>query len=496
MRFIEQVKNLFKDSLIYGLGNALGQFIAIFTIPILTRIFVPEEYGVIALLQAAINFLVMIAGFNLISGVYRYYFEYKDLQKKQSILSTSLIFNLAFGVLFSLLIWFVAPFLEKALLLRKTGIKETIEYSRYIRILTVGIVFTLLDMNFRSILRMTRQPYKYMVVNIVKVVGDLLMILLLVVHWKLGIEGALWSGVIASIITSCVGFFLVVRHYCLAFSISFLGLFLSYSLPALPSVLINWSLGQANRFFLNYYAPLAEQGYYAIAFYVAMIFMLFVISFRLAWDPFALSIMKESNARLSYGRFYTLYVVGLGGVGGCIALFAKPVLIILSTEAYYISYSIIFILIWAFLYQGSNNILQIGISISKRTKYISYAQVVSFTVNMIFNFVLIPPFGAWGAAWAFVGGTLAQSLAYYYFAQRVYPIAYDFWRLQGFIALLFGLVMVEAQLVKNLGFLHSALTAICFLPFLGILSWKVGLKPEIRHKVMDNIHPVIVRWIS
>lgn len=492
MSFINQVKELFKDSLVYGLGNAIGRFIGIFTAPILTRILVPSDYGVMALLQTIVGFLIMLAGFNLNSGVYFYYFDRDDPKERPVILSTSFVFYLTFGLLFSAAAWIGAPVLERILLIRQPGIEEAIHYDyvKYIRILAVGIVFSMMDTNFRSLLRMTRQPHKYMALNILQVLTNFTLVILLVVCLKLGIEGALWAGVITSIIVCLVGFFMVVGHYALAFSFSFLALFLSYSLPAFPSVFLNWGLSQSNRFFLNYYAPLDQQGYYSIASKIATVFVLFTTAFRLAWDPFALSIMKNNNAATTYSRAYTFYTVGFGLLGGCIALLARPALSILTPVSYHVAYSMVFILVGAYLYQGANNVLGIGIAISKRTKYISYAQVVTFTVNILLNFLLIPYFSAWGAALAFAGGVIAQSLAYYYFAQRLYPIPYQFWRLQIFVLMLFSIIAIEAYIIRDLNFWHSTLTATLFVPVLGFLAWRLGLRPEERRETVDLMMPV------
>ncbi|MFQ5786604.1 MAG: lipopolysaccharide biosynthesis protein [Thermodesulfobacteriota bacterium] len=496
MNFIRQLKLLSKDTLVYGFGNALGQLIILLTAPILTRIFVPSDYGVIALLQTMINFLIMIAGFNLISGVYRYYFEYDDSKTKKIILSTSFLFYLGFGLFFSSVTWIGAPLLEKIILMRQSGVSDSVnyEYVKYIRILSIGIVFSMMTMNFLSVMRITRQPYKYMTLNILQGVTNFALIILLVVYMKLGIGGALWASVVSNMIICLVGFFMVVKHYALVFSFSFLFLLFSYALPQFPSGILNWGVIQSNRFFLNYYASLTQQGYYAIAFKIGMIFVLFSTAFRLAWDPFALSIMKNKDAASTYSQVFTLYVVGFGLLSGCIALFAKPILIILTPESYHIAHSISFILIMAFLYQGSNNILGIGICISKQTKYLSYSQGVAFVVNIALNFLLIPYFYAWGAALAFVGGMIAQSFAYYYFAQHVYPIPYQFYRLHSFILILFSIIMVEVYIIKDFSLLYSTLTATLFVPLIGSLAWKLGLSPGERQKAIVLMSPFLVKW--
>jgi len=204
--------------------------------------------------------------------------------------------------------------------------------------------------------------------------------------------------------------------------------------------------------------------------------------------------MKDEAAPTTYSRGYTFHIVGLGLLGGSIALFSKPVLMILSTEPYYIAYSIVFIIIMAYLYRGSNNVLGIGISLSRQTKYISYAQVVAFVVNFGLNFLLIPRFSAWGAALAFAGGVMAQSLAYYYFAQRLYPIPIRFWRLQLFILTLFSIVALQTYIIRDFNLLSSTLTALIFLPALGFLTWKLGLNHEERQKILNLIQHVLTNW--
>lgn len=489
------MKGLSKDALTYGIGNAIGRFLSVFTAPILTCIFVPSDYGALSLVQTMVNFFVMFAGFNLNSGTYFYYFYHDDAKDRRTIVSTSLVFYLLVGLLFSVIIWIGAPFLSELLLIRRPGVTNiaSYDYVSYIRILSVGVVFSMLDTNFRSLLRMTRQPSKYMLLSIIEVILGFGLIILLVVVMKMGIEGALWAGVITTTIIAMVGFSLVVEHYTLAFSTSFLLLFLTYCLPQFPSVFLNWGLSQSNRFFLNYYASLEMQGLYSIALKIASVFILLTTAFRLAWDPFALSIMKDDDAKQTYRRAYTLYTVGFGFLGGCIALIAKPILFIVTPEAYHAAYSIIFILVATYLYQGGNNIVALGIGLSKKTKYISYAQVITFASNIALNFLLIPKYSARGAAMAFLGGAIVQSLSYYYFAQKVYPIPYDFWRMQLFSIGLFVIMLFNVLVVQDINIWLTLLTAVFFGLGLAWMAWHVGLDKDERHKILSHL-PAVVRY--
>lgn len=53
----QQILNLGKDSLIYGVGSVVTRFIGLLTLPIFTAYLTPEEYGVLAML----GLLTMVA---------------------------------------------------------------------------------------------------------------------------------------------------------------------------------------------------------------------------------------------------------------------------------------------------------------------------------------------------------------------------------------------------------------------------------------------------
>src|SRR3972149_9408829 len=72
---------LAKDSLIYGLGNAVLKILALLTAPIFTRIFVPADYGIISLIASIISFLSLLLIFGMDSALFVSFYEYKKEQK-------------------------------------------------------------------------------------------------------------------------------------------------------------------------------------------------------------------------------------------------------------------------------------------------------------------------------------------------------------------------------------------------------------------------------
>lgn len=494
MDFLGQLKNLSKDALIYGLGNAISRLIGIITAPILTHLFAPADYGAITLVQTCISFLTMFAGLNLVSGVFYYYFKVGDIQEKQLLLSTALIFFVVVGAVISYLTWLFAPSIGTLIQTRVDGeIVKSYDYTHFIRLLSIWMFFSLIDTHFRSILRLRRQPVGFIGLSVLYVLLNLGCVLLLVIYFDSGIEGVLWAQIVAIAITSAVGLYMVSEMFLFTFSWEKLGLFMSYSLPQFPSVLINLALIQLNVFCLNYYTNEIELGLYSTAFKVASIILVFVTAFRMAWSPMALSIMGKDGSKGIYSRIYTFFVVWMGLLGCLIALFSKPLLILITPVAYHSSYPLVAIIIYAFLYQGASNILGIGINISAKTKFISYAQGFTFIVNITLNVTLIPALGALGAAIAFAAAIFTQSLAYYLFAQKLYPIAYGFWRMHIFTLVLIGLVWIEIVIVSSHTFAVSLVTGGVFFILCSITAWYLGFQRGEREEIMGIVSPYLTK---
>ena len=220
-----------------------------------------------------------------------------------------------------------------------------------------------------------------------------------------------------------------------SFSIALLVPMLFYAIPQFPGVVVNWMQSQAGRLFINYYTTVEQQGLYSIAFSLGSIVFMFTTAFRLAYDPYSLSIMKRHDAKTTYAMFYSIYsflgFVVLGGVVG----FAKPALMVLTPPEYHAAHIMVFWIVGAAFLMGANNIMATGIWITRRTAFTSYAQICTFFTAIPASFILVPVFQAAGAAMAYMLGALVQSIAYYIFAQRLYRIPYRYWRIHAFLVL-------------------------------------------------------------
>ena len=115
MSVAANLKQVTKDSVIYGLAKAAGIFIGIFMVPIYTRIFSPGEYGIIDLVNTYVNFAIIFLLISFSPSIFRFYVPAESREERIRIASTSFLFELFFATAVGILLFFLSPWISKLL---------------------------------------------------------------------------------------------------------------------------------------------------------------------------------------------------------------------------------------------------------------------------------------------------------------------------------------------------------------------------------------------
>lgn len=91
--------------------------------------------------------------------------------------------------------------------------------------------------------------------------------------------------------------------------------------------------------------------------------------------------------------------------------------------------SIVPIVLLAYVFLGISNTIGAGIYIEKQTKKLTIVSSTGAAVNVIVNYLLIPPLGITGAALATLASYVTMSAVLYVIVQKVYPMRYEYSRL-------------------------------------------------------------------
>src|SRR5690349_16308978 len=82
------LKKLARQTAVYGLSSIVGRLLNYFLVPLYTRIFLPQEYGIVTELYAYASFLMILLTFGMETTFFRFSESHDD---KGMVYSTSLV---------------------------------------------------------------------------------------------------------------------------------------------------------------------------------------------------------------------------------------------------------------------------------------------------------------------------------------------------------------------------------------------------------------------
>jgi O-antigen/teichoic acid export membrane protein len=437
----EQLKNLGRHTLVYTAGIVIGKAASFIMLPVYTRYLSPADYGILELLGMTIDVIGMITGVGLVAGVFKFYAAEDDPKAKNAIVSTAALGVTALAALTSLIGVMLAPQLT-------TLIFGNPANQIYLRM--YFLLFLLQNMEYVPLLliRAENRSVMFVALNTSKLLVMLSLNIVFVVLLRMGVAGAILSSVIATAGTVSGLSVYMVRRAGLRFSKAKFLEMLRFGGP-----LVFWWLGSfvlvfSDRYFLNYYIGTSTVGIYSLAYKFAFLLnALAYTPFSTVWTAQRFEVAKRQDATELYARVFFYLNLILGGLGLVLSLFVRDFLSVMSAPAFLPAYRVVPLLVAAQVVFTWADYWTLGIYVSGRTRAMAVSAIVLVPITLALNFLLIPRFGMFGAAWATFGAYTIRFLVIYHFAQQYYPIPYR-WTELGRLYLVLGGAGVAGMMVR------------------------------------------------
>ena len=418
------LRALIKDSFVYGGADFASKLVSFFTFPVVAAALTSSMYGALELVWTASALLSTFVGFGLNNAVQRFYWD-KDTKCNQRpvIVSSGLfvIFLSGFFVFFlcSTLVYFLQDYISFPLL--------TLSW--------IGFVAALLSMTVGQIqqfaldvMRLNFAPWKFLFSSLSSRLVSVLAAICAVVVFGSGVDGLLvWQSVVA---LAVVPMSLLFIRNDLTFCLSRMRIveLIKFGYPYIFVNIAFWISCSMDRWMLAIMSSVEEVGIYSIAFRFSTIVLFVSTAFGQAWSPVAIKIRAEDPEmyRHVYANVLLILLYVMIIVGGVVALFSGELICLFMPGAYVESAVPMAILCFSVVVQATQQITAIGISLEKRTFLFARLAWVVAIVNFVLNLLLIPLFGATGAAWATLFSHVALTGCYLYFTQMLHklPIAW------------------------------------------------------------------------
>lgn len=414
-----QLFRLSSQSFIYGLGVAASQIVGFFLIPLYTRYLTPSDYGVWQIISVTSSVLSIIFAMGIGSALFRSYFLHDEAEKKKMVVSTAFIYLTGTSAILSLLLIGLAG--RFSLLLFHSD-----QYIFYFRLVFLALFCDTGTAIGMSVFRAREEPFRYILVSVARVLISLGLNIVFVVVLHKGVLGILESSAITAAVIYLWLVLSVIRKAGFGFSIDELKRMLAFGLPMVPAGLAASAIFFADRYFLQFLSTSAELGLYSLGYSFGLVVeALLVEPFLVAWGPFAFSIYRQPDARQTFSRIFTYFVLVTVFVSLALSVLSKEILAIMATPAFHAAYKVIPLIAVSYVLNGCYNILGVGISLEAKTKYWFPIMGAAAIVNIGLNYLLIPDFGMMGAAVAAVASFLVMAILGFIISQRLYPVKHE-----------------------------------------------------------------------
>ena len=219
--------------------------------------------------------------------------------------------------------------------------------------------------------------------------------------FDMGVTGYVLSVAVSDMVIAIVLFF-VCRLYrdinIKRTQKKLIGEMLKFSIPYIPTTLM-WIITSAcDRFIVTAYAGVSENGLYAAAYKLPTLISLAGGVFIEAWHFSSVNDAKPEERRDFFANVYKNYIsIMFIGTSLLIAL-SKVMTVLLLNDSYYVSWRYVPVLAIAMIFSAFSAFMGSVYFLEKRSVRSLITATVGAAINVILNFLLIPTYGAMGAA--------------------------------------------------------------------------------------------------
>ena len=434
MSLYQPIKRLVRHSAIYGIGHILSRSVGFFLLPLYTNLFSTGGFGVAGLAMTWLTVFTLLYAYGLDAGFMRFYVLASQERERRAIFSTAMWTLSLSSLFFSLLLVLFAPRLV-ALFFGADARTAGVDLVMIIRLLA-GILFC--DTAAFIPLLLLRADEKSWLYVLIKTGSAMVLLaanLYCILHLKMGVEGLFAANLAASALTLLALVPLLLRSGGGHFSRDWLRQLLRFGLPFLPTGLAIALLDSADRLLLERLDSVAAAGLYSAGARVGMVMGLLVAAFRFAWQPYFLATSREKEAKKIFSRILTYMVAACLTLFLLMSLFIDELLRLrvggysFFGEPFWASARVVPPIMLASLFYALYLVFEAALYLEKKSGLIALVTIAGVGVSLALNLLLIPQWGPLGSAWARVIAYACMAMGLFVFAQRCYPVPWEWSRL-------------------------------------------------------------------
>ena len=474
---LNQIKQLFGQTLIYGLGTIVPRFLNfVILTPYYTRIFNPSQYGVITELYSYIVVFMILLTYGLETGFFRYAKTHKNYHE---VFYTSLISLFVTSGLFVLVIYiFLTP------------LSAYLEYREYQNLVFWTACIVAIDA-FTSIffakLRWENRGLRFSllkIVNVAVIVGLVIFFMDILPSYaqkhtffkhiynsNFTVEYVFIANLAASFIVMVL-LISGINFKKISFNFGLYKNLLMYSFPLLIAGLAGAMNDALDKILLKHLIRdadgLNQLGIYGANYKLAVIMTLFIQMFRYAFEPFFFSNSDQKNIRELYAEVMKYFLLFCFVIFLVITFYIDIVKYFIGAD-FRSGLNIVPIILVANIFYGIFINLSVWYKLNDLTKYGALLTITGVIVTVAINVIFVPVYGFIAAAWGHLFCYVVMVIMSYFLGRKFYKINYQLKSLFLYTFVTFLLFYLEKYININNQITDYLVKTLLLLTFLIII---------------------------
>ena len=175
---------------------------------------------------------------------------------------------------------------------------------------------------------------------------------------------------------------------------------IKYSIVLIPTSFLWWIMNSSDRIMISSLIGDYENGIYGISYKIPSLLTILSFIFTQAWSFSAIKNASKEDNDIYTNRIFELFIKILCIVGVFIVLIIQPLFKVYVASEYYVAWKYVPFLVVGYVFMTSATFISSSYNVHKDSKGFLYSGIVGAIINIVLNFILIPSFKTYGAAFA------------------------------------------------------------------------------------------------
>lgn len=398
--------DLFGHARSYLVGEVAVKALGIISLPVLTRLLSPSEYGTLAVFASYFTLLHTVLSLNTHTVVARYFYDRTD--DFPAFLRTTLFVSLgvlltSFGILSLFYDW----------------VRNALDLPGHSLLLLLILTFAFTwSAIYRQVLVSQQQSRQAAIWPIVRgYVGFALGVALILPLSETRYYGPMAARVLVEV---ALGAYFVRKLWALTKTggpskRAHVYYILSYGLPLIPYSISGQILGQFDRIMINGTVGAAATGIYSVGYNVAALMLMVIVPLRTALTPELFALQNEQRHD-AVDRLNAQMLEVTAAFGVLLIVFAREIISLLAPSSYSSAIAVVAPVTIGYLFHALSGVYGQYGHLLKRTGYLSVTVLVAGAANVLLNLYYLPLYGPNAAAYTtlasyVISGVLAWAIA-------------------------------------------------------------------------------------